>query len=142
MVRLKRKFANLSLNPTQDPALWMSESEDIKNKIEPNMDEKSFLTHLISHLPPQYDDPVNLLEMMLFSTVDPLSLNTFRMMVCAKFDRMNIKTSTQSVALTANEAQSNRPKCTHCSKDGHTADKCWKKNPCNIRSIIAMFKTL
>ena len=130
MVRLKRRFTNLSLSPTQDPALWIMECEELKNKVEPNMDDTAFLTHLISHLPEQYDDVANLLEHKLFSTVDPLDLNTFRMLVCTKYDRATSKTKNIGVAYIAKEeSQQDKPKCGHCGKTGHGVDRCWDKNP-------------
>ena len=48
MVRLHKKFMNLQLLPDQDPALWLSEAEELKYKVDPTMDNQKFLIHLMS----------------------------------------------------------------------------------------------
>ena len=128
MVRLKRKFVNLSLTSDQDPAIWMMESEEIKNQVDPDMTDQNFLIHLISHLPPSYDDTVNLLEMKLLSVVEPLNINQFRQVVCARYDRIKHKgeekkaqvaffagtnSTSQQPSTSAPKKEKARSECTH-----------------------------
>ena len=52
------------------------------------MSDTKFLIHLMSHLPPEYDDTCSLLELKLLSTKEPLDLPQFRQLVFTKYDRL------------------------------------------------------
>ena len=149
IIHLKRKFVNLSLSADQDPSIWLMESEQLKQAVDPDMSPKLFLTHLISHLPPSYGMTINLLEMRHFEGT--LTLDMFRQLVSSTYDKMKMRKSSQSkshgsVAFVAENSSSNtssttnqssssnkgRPKCTHCGRLGHLVDKCWRKDPSQI----------
>ena len=149
MIKLKRQFVNFALSPDQDPSIWLMESEQLKQAMEPNMTTEMFLTHLISHLPSSYGMTINLLEMRHFEGA--LTLNMFRQMVSSTYDKVKSNKSniSGSVAFVAEKSSSSntsstttqsslsnsskeRTKCSHCSKVGHTADKCWKTFPDQI----------
>ena len=143
IIRLKKQFANLSLQPQQDPGLWMMDVEELQTKVDPGMTEKDLIIHMMSHLPASYDETVTLLSMRLCSTNDPLDLQTFRQILCDRYDRQTQRDGDKNnVALVAenknkNKNSKNKKKkknrndkvCSHCDKIGHLVDKCWIKNP-------------
>ena len=51
MIRLHKRFMNMALSPDQDPALWLSEAEELKAQVDPAMSDDKFLIHLMTQLP-------------------------------------------------------------------------------------------
>ena len=65
--------------------------KELKDKMEPSMTEQKFLLHLMMNLPSEYDDVQPIIEMQLASRNEPLTLASFKQIVCDKFDRLKVK---------------------------------------------------
>ena len=71
------------------------------------MNEKNLIIHMMSHLPVSYDETVTLLSMWLCSKADPLDLETFKQIICDRYERQVRREGTKTnVALVAENKNS------------------------------------
>jgi hypothetical protein len=95
MVELEKQYRDLSLKKGQDPEVWITELEDLRDKFE-NMAsciiENQFMIHIFNNLTSNYDLQLELTERRVGDADRPLTVEEVRGELNLIFERLNMKT--------------------------------------------------
>jgi hypothetical protein len=137
MVKLEKQFRELSLKKGQDLDVWITESEDLRIKVE-NMGtcitENRFMIHILNNLTSDYDLQLAWIERRVGDADKPLTVEEVRGELNLRFERVNMKTSRNEECEVLEEqtlfSGQFKGKCRNCGQVGHKAFQC--KNRSNL----------
>jgi hypothetical protein len=138
MVKLEKQFRELSLKKGQDSEVWITELEDLCVKIE-NMGscitENQFMIHTLNNLTSDYDLQLALMERRVGDADKPLTVEEFRGEINLRFERLNMKTSTNEESEVLEEqalfSGQFEGKCRNCGQVGHKSFQCKNRSSHN-----------
>jgi hypothetical protein len=96
LVKLEKQFRELSLKKGQDPEIWITESEDLRARLEAmgsSISENQFMIHILNNLTSDYELQVALMERRVGDDEKPLTIEEIRGELSLRFERMNMKSS-------------------------------------------------
>ena len=114
---------------SKDPVEWIDEIEDMKLRLKEmgeNVSDNIFITHILHHLPSEYETVVDLI-----SNDKNKNLDDIKKRLKAKYERMKTKESFNDEDDKALTVKGNFKKfsgrCNYCGKQGHKSADCYTK---------------
>jgi hypothetical protein len=94
LVNLEKQFRELSLKKGQDPEIWITESEDLRVRLEAmgsSISENQFMIHILNNLTSDYELQLALMERRVGDDEKPLMIEEIRGELSLRFKRMIMK---------------------------------------------------
>jgi hypothetical protein len=131
MVKLEKKFRELSLKKGQDPEIWITELEDLRVKLE-NMGscitENQFMIHILNKLTSNYDVQLAWMERRVGDSDKPPIVEKVRGELYLRCERLNMKTSRNEEGEVLEDqtlfSRKFNVKCRNCGQVGHKSFQC------------------
>jgi hypothetical protein len=95
-LKLEKQFRELSLKKGQDPEIRITESEDLRVRLEAmglSISENQFMIHILNNLTSDYELQLALMERRVGYDEKPLKIEEIRGELILRFERMNMKSS-------------------------------------------------
>jgi hypothetical protein len=135
---LQNLFQSCDLQTKQDPDEWLTELEDLRERLAAtklDMTDEAFLEHALSNVPQEYNIEVLLLEKRLGHTTSPLTIENLRDALNLKFERMNLKKN-------KNGRNNNNKESATIAESMGTSQEIVKTRTIRVTSSTAMEKTV
>jgi hypothetical protein len=94
LVKLEKQFREMSLKKGQDPEIWITESEDLRVRLEAmgsSISENLFMIHILNNLISDYELQLALMERRVGDDEKPLTIEEIRGELSIRYERMNMK---------------------------------------------------
>ena len=132
-MNLRKKFLSMKLKTKEDPDVWLTRLEDLKEQLvnaNAKMEDDDILEHALNNLPKEYEIVVAPLEKRLSAQFNPLTIEELREELNLKYLRLygSKEESLTGESETALFAGGFKGKCNECGKLGHKARDCKDKD--------------
>ena len=129
-VELKKEFNDSSLSTGEDPEVWISDLERVRQRLKLlkiEISEEDMVIHVLNNLPREYENLVELCEVQI--NAGTLKLADLKAQLISKYRRIS-KNDSAKHDTALNVKQKNKKafkgRCNGCGKYGHKKADCWE----------------